>query len=115
MTGPRLEGVVLCRVRDERLAVPAEDVVAFEAPGADVAWAGRAFGDTDVPEGGKILRSRAAAVRVDSVEVHGEALSFFEVPPLLRAGGLAGFVLVAGELWPVLSVERLAALSRSAA
>ena len=107
-----VEGLVLCRVGADRLAVRASEVTAFELPTPGARYAGTGFAPGALaPLEGKQLRHHGAALVVDSVEVHSERLPLLPVPTLLTAawgGALAGFVETGGLLWPLLSLERLA-------
>lgn len=106
-----IEGLVLCRVGTDRLAVRASDVTGFEFPTPGARYAGTGFTPGAVaPLEGKQLRHHGAALVVDSVEVHSDRLPLLAVPTVLTAawgGALAGFVEAGGLLWPVLSLERL--------
>jgi hypothetical protein len=113
-----IEGLVLCRVGEDRLAVRANEVTAFEIPHEGAPYAGVGFVPGAVaPAEGKLLRHHDSALVVDSVEVHAERLKLLAVPAMLRAsarvgaaqawgGALSGFVEVGGLLWPVLSLQR---------
>lgn len=108
-----IEGLVLCRVGADRLAVRAREVTAFEVapPGAPYAGTGFMAGSV-APVDARLLRHHHAVLAVDSVEVHPERLRLLPVPAVLCAawgGALAGFVEASGLLWPVLSLERFAA------
>lgn len=107
-----IEGLVLCRVGADRLAVRASEVTAFELPTPGARYAGTGFTPGVLaPLESKQLRHHGAALVVDSVEVHSERLSLLPVPAVLTAvwgGALAGFVEAGGLLWPLLSLERLA-------
>lgn len=106
-----IEGLVLCRVGADRLAVRAQEVTAFEAAAEGALYAGVGFqADARPPPDAKLIRHRTSAVVVDAVEVHAERLKLLAVPEVLRrawGGALAGFVETGGVLWPVLSLERL--------
>ena len=111
-----IEGLVLCRVGTDRLAVPAHEVTAFEVavPGAPYAGTGFSPGAL-APADARLLRHHDASLVVDAVEVHAERLPLLAVPMLLGgqalkgawSGALFGFVETGGLLWPVLSLERL--------
>lgn len=107
-----IEGLVLCRVGADRLAVRAHEVTAFEVPGPHARYAGAGFTPGAVaPADARLLRHHDTGLVVDSVEVHSERLQLLEVPVVLRAawgGALSGFVEAGGLLWPVLCLERLA-------
>ena len=106
-----VEGLVLCRVGVDRLAVRAREVTAFEVPRGNAPYAGADFtpGAT-APADGKLLRHHDSSLVVDSVEVHSERLPLLAVPAVLRDStwgrALCGFVEAGGLLWPVLSLER---------
>lgn len=109
-----IEGLVLCRVGADRLAVRAREVTAFDVPGGGAPYAGADFTPSaQAPADGKLLRHHDTAMVVDSVEVHSERLPLLAVPTVLRdaawGGTLCGFVEAGGLLWPVLSFERRAA------
>lgn len=102
-----IEGLVLCRVGADRLAVRAHDVTAFEIPGPHARYAGTGFSPGAVaPADARLLRHHDTGLVVDSVEVHSERLPLLAVPAVLRGrgGALSGFVEAGGLLWPVLSL-----------
>ena len=113
-----IEGLVLCRVGIDRLAVRAHEVTAFDVPHPGAPYAGAGFVPGAVaPAEGKLLRHHDTVLVVDSVEVHAERLKLLAVPEMLRAsarvgaghawgGALSGFVEAGGLLWPVLSLAR---------
>lgn len=105
-----IEGLVLCRVGADRLAVRAHEVTAFEVPHERALYAGEGFTPGALaPADGKLLRHHHTGLVVDSVEVHSERLPLLAVPAVLGSawgGALAGFVEAGGLLWPVLSLER---------
>jgi hypothetical protein len=107
-----IEGLVLCRVGDDRLAVRALEVNAFEPFDFAADYAGARFSSgATAPGDGKVLRHRDVRLAVDSVEVHAERVALLPVPPVLArvwGGALTGFVEAAGQLWPVVSLERFA-------
>jgi hypothetical protein len=111
-----IEGLVLCRVGVDRLAVSAHEVTAFELAPEGAPYAGRAFrqaAPAAADEPGlirKLLRHHDASLAVDSVEVQSERLPLLAVPEVLKAawgGALTGFVETQGQLWPVVSLERM--------
>ena len=116
-----IEGLVLCRVGTDRLAVRAFEVTAFEVPHPGAPYAGVGFVPGAVaPAESKLLRHHDTSLVVDSVEVNAERLELLAVPQMLRAsarvgakhawvGALAGFVEAGGLLWPVLSLARFTA------
>lgn len=105
-----IEGLVLCRVGADRLAVRAREITAFEVPQPDAPYAGEGFTPGAIaPPDARLLRHHGTSMVVDSVEVHSERLPLLAVPVVLRAawgGALSGFVEAGGLLWPVLSFER---------
>jgi hypothetical protein len=111
-SGEGVEGLVLCRVGADRLAVRAHEITAFEVSDPTAPYAGAGFEPGSLaPADGKLLRHHQTALVVDSVEVHSERLPLLSVPPVLReawGGALSGFVETGGLLWPVLSLERFA-------
>ncbi len=107
-TAARIEGVVLCRVGDDRLAVRAQDIVSFEMAAPDALYAGARFrGGSTMPPEPRALRVEAGVLLVDSVEVLPESVPMLRVPPALERGALIGFIEASGLLWPVVSIERL--------
>lgn len=112
-----VEGVVLCRVGGDRLAVLAGDVVGVELPLGEAPYAGRLFdGAASTPADARLLRHETAALVVDALEVHAERLRLIPVPVVLArlvGGALRGFVVVADGLWPVVSLPALAAFLRA--
>ncbi len=117
-TSEVIEGLVLCRVGVDRLAVRALEVTSFDLPHPNALYAGVGFSAGALaPVDGKLLRHHDTSLVVDSVEVHAERLTVLAVPPVLRlawGGALSGFVETGGLLWPVLSLERFAAQSPGA-
>lgn len=112
-----VEGVVLCRVGADRLAVLAGDVVGVELPQGPAPYAGRLFDDgARTPDDARLLRHETAALVVDALEIHAERLRLIPVPVVLTqvvGGALRGFVQVADALWPVVSLPALAAHLRA--
>ncbi len=115
MTSPpevidQIEGLVLCRVGDDRLAIRAQEISAFELPQPGAPYAGEGFSaGARPPADAKLLRHHDTALVVDAVEVHAERLPLLAVPAVLArawGGALFGFVETGGLLWPVLSLER---------
>lgn len=109
-----IEGLVLCRVGPDRLALRARDVTAFEVPQGSAPYAGTDFTPgAQAPSDARLLRYHDTSMVVDSVEVHSERLTLLAVPTVLRqaawGGALCGFVEAGGLLWPVLSFERRSA------
>ena len=105
-----VDGLVLCRVGGERVAVPAGDVVSIDEARPTLVYAGLSFGQgRRAPEGARALVHETGAVVVDSVEVAADRYPLLPAPALTRAlcgGALAGFVEAADALWPVLSLPR---------
>lgn len=110
--GTRVEGVVLCRVGEHRLAVLAAEVAAIDERTAAAPYAGPSFGgEPAAPAGARLLRDARGGVLVDALEVHAEPLRLLQVPYLLRrvmGGALTGFVHAGEALWPVVSLAGLA-------
>lgn len=111
--GELIEGLVLCRVGDDRLAVRASEVTAFEPPAPGVPYAGAAFSAAAPPPAQpRVLRAGPALLAVDSVEVFADRVPLLGVPPVLRTtwgGAVTGFVEAQGQLWPLVSLPRLQA------
>lgn len=107
-----IEGLVLCRVGEDRLAVRAREVSAFDVPHEGALYAGEGFTPgARAPAEARLLRHHDTALVVDTVEVYPERLPLLAVPAVLSrawGGALAGFVEAGGLLWPVLSLERFA-------
>ncbi len=101
----RVEGLVLARVAEHRLAFIAHAVTVVE-PWREGAWpvvqARRLFGLPAAP--GRILKAGSYAVAVDSLEVFREPVTVMPVPKVL-AHALWGALL---GLWPLLDVSGLA-------
>lgn len=108
-----IEGLVVCKVGDERLAFAAASV------GHITDWA---VGDVPVPHAraafalppanGRRIEDRAATLVVDSLEVSSDPVSLMPVPTMLVGavgGALRGFALLAGQLYPVLGVAEFSA------
>lgn len=106
-----VEGVVLCRVGGDRLAVLAGDVVGVELPDGASPYAGRLFERVaSIPADARLLRHEVAGLVVDALEVHAERLALMRVPEVMKwvvGGALMGFVQAAGSLWPVVSLPAL--------
>ncbi|MBL8921538.1 MAG: protein CrdC [Myxococcaceae bacterium] len=105
-----IDGIALCRVGEARLAFPCDEIDAIAAVGPDALGAALAFGDVGSPEG-KALAHGHRLLQVDSVDVLATtALAVLPVPAVIAraaGGALAGFVLLAGDLWPIVSVGGL--------
>jgi hypothetical protein len=108
-----IEGLVLCRVQGERLAVRAAEVDSLEAATAGSAYAAAGFGSAArPPDDARALRHGSLSLAVDSLEVFAQPVASLAVPDALRAawgGALDCFVECDGALWPVVSLRRLAA------
>ncbi|MGV3624881.1 MAG: hypothetical protein ACO1OB_28940 [Archangium sp.] len=108
-----IEGVVLCQVAGHRLAVRAQEVSSFDEGELGAPYAGHGFDASSVmPEGARLLRHHGNGLVVDSVEVHAERLELLPVPRVISnvwGGALAGFIQVAGQLWPLVALDRLPA------
>lgn len=111
--GDTVEGVVLCRVGANRLAVLAGDVAAVELPGGTAPYAGLLFDEAaSTPDDARLLRHETSALVVDALEIHAERVPLFPVPIVLArllGGALRGFVQIADALWPVVSLPALVA------
>lgn len=114
-----IEGLVLCRVGEDRLAVRAREISSFDVPHEGALYAGEGFSrGARAPAEARLLRHHDTALVVDTVEVHSERLPLLAVPAVLArawGGALSGFVETGGLLWPVLSLERFAASAEAAA
>lgn len=111
-TSDHISGLVLCHAVGQRLAIPAAEVDAFEPASPTTRYAGVAFdADARAPDDARALRHGELALAVDRVEVFALPVPRLNVPlALSRAwgGALLCFVECAGELWPVVSLQRLA-------
>lgn len=105
-----IDGIALCRVGEARLAFPCAEIDAIAAAGPGAIAAALAFGQAGSADG-KALAHGQRLLQVDSVDVQATAaLAVLPVPAVVAqaaGGALAGFVLVAGVLWPVVSVRGL--------
>jgi hypothetical protein len=104
---------VLCHAAGQRLAVVASEVDAFEPATSTARYAGSAFDDAPLvaPAEAKALRHGAWTLAVDRVEVFSLPVPRLAVPAAMRGtwgGALLCFVECTGELWPVVSLARLA-------
>lgn len=111
----RLEGVVLCRVGEHRLAFAASGVRSIGEP-REVPKACHARDLFELARvEGRLLQEDSEALVVDSVEIAQEPQLLRPVPLPLRAiagGSLLGFVEL-GELWPLFSLRALARFAAS--
>lgn len=117
MTTELVEGVVLCFAAGHRLAVRAQQVSSFDEGDPELPYAGHGFDSHAViPEGARLIRHRGRGLVVDSVEVHADQFPLLPVPRVLSGlwgGALAGFIEVAGQLWPLIALDRLLAREAS--
>jgi hypothetical protein len=111
MSGELL-GLVLCRVGEHRLAFPANGVVQISdwaLGGIPTPHARAAF---SLPPGnGRCLEDGRGGLVVDSLEIATDPLPLLPVPAMLlgaAGGALRGFILLSGELCPVLAVSEFA-------
>lgn len=108
-----IEGLVVCRVGDERLAFRAASV------GQIADWA---VGDVPSPHAraafalppanGRRLEDRGHTLVVDSLEIASDAVPLMPVPTMLLGavgGALHGFVVLSGQLYPLLGIPEFAA------
>ncbi|MBX7116226.1 MAG: protein CrdC [Myxococcaceae bacterium] len=108
----QVEGLVLARVAEHRLAFLASAVSVVERwrdEALPVTQARLLFGLPFAP--GRILKADRYAVAVDSLEIFREPITVMPVPMVLThalSGALLGFVTVVNELWPLLDVLGLA-------
>ena len=115
-----VEGLVVCRVGDFRLAFPATTVVRISewTPGdAPAVHARTAF---QLPPGaGRLVEEETGSLVVDSLEIATESVRLLPVPAILLGevgGALVGFIELSGALCPVLSVGEFSRyVSRSGA
>jgi len=105
-----VQGLVLCRVGDERVAVPAAQVQSIGDARPTLPYAGLGFGGgRSAPEGARALMHATGAVVVDAIEVASDPFPLLPVPPMVRplfGGALEGFVQAGDTLWPVLTLAR---------
>ena len=107
-----LEGLVLCRVGEHRLAFPAAGVVQISdwALGDfPAAHARSAF--SLPPANGRCVEDGRGGLVVDSLEIATDPLPLMPVPAMLLGavgGALRGFVVLSGELCPVLALTDFA-------
>ncbi len=107
MSAP-LEGIVLCRVGDHRLAFPAAQVVQISdwaVGGIPTPHARTAFALP--PTNGRCVEDGRGGLVVDSLEIASDPLPMMPVPAMLLGavgGSLRGFIVLSGELCPVLAI-----------
>jgi hypothetical protein len=99
--------MLLCHAGPHRLAFRAHEVASITSPGERaVVSARRAFHAADGAS--RVLVSAAGgAVGVDALEIEAESHPVLPAPPAaVRASGgsLQGFVLVQGQLWPLVGL-----------
>lgn len=103
-----LEGLVLCRVGDHRLAFPASSVVQISdwvLGGIPTPHARAAFALPAVD--GRCVEDGRGGLVVDSLEISTDRVSLLPVPAMLLGavgGSLRGFIVLSGELCPVLAL-----------
>lgn len=103
-----IEGLVVCRVGDHRLAFPASavgNIAQWEVTDAPAPMAREVFGLP--PASGKLLVYGGFAVVVDGLEVVAERAKLLPVPAMLLGavgGALRGFVQQANVLIPLLGL-----------
>jgi hypothetical protein len=115
-----VEGLVVCRVGDHRLAFPASTVVRIIEWNVGDAPAVHARTAFSLPTGaGRLVEEQDGSLVVDSLEIATEAVKLLPVPAILLGevgGALRGFIELSGALCPVLSVGDFSRfLARSAA
>lgn len=110
--GAQLEGLVLCRVGEHRIAFSAASVVQISdwAIGGHAAPHARAAFSLP-PINGRCVEDGSGGLVVDSLEIATEPVPLLPVPAMLLGavgGALRGFILLSGELCPVLAVTEFA-------
>lgn len=110
--GAELEGLVLCRVGEHRLAFPASKVVQISdwAIGGIATPTARAAFSLPAINGRRVEDGLTGLI-VDSVEIGVDAFELLPVPVILQGsagGSLRGFIVLAGALCPVLAVTEFA-------
>jgi hypothetical protein len=107
----RVDGLVLARVGEHRLAFPATAITVVER------WKGgplqvahaRALYALE-PGPGRLLLADTDGIVVDSLEIFRDSAKVAAVPRVLHralSGALLGFVTIGQELWPLLDVATL--------
>ena len=103
-----VDGLVVCRVGDFRLAFPVTTVVRISEWAVGDAPAVHARTAFSLPPGaGRLVEEPTGRLVVDSLELATDSLKLLPVPAMLLGqvgGALRGFVELAGALCPVLSV-----------
>lgn len=107
-----IDGVVLCRIGGDRLALDCDEIDAIAEPDGHTWDVGVAFG-VDGAGHGRALQCRGQLLKVDSIDVLATpGLAVLPVPAALRGvadGALTGFIEVLGVLWPLVSSSLLLA------
>lgn len=107
-----IEGLVLCRVGDFRVAFPAAavgNIAAWDEGDVPQPMARRAFALPNAP--GKLLVHGGFSIVVDGLEVVSEPAPLMPVPALLFGavgGALRGFVSISNALVPLLGLAEFA-------
>ena len=107
-----LQGLVVCRVGEHRLAFPASNVARISdwaIGGVPTPQARAAFALP--PQGGRCVEGGEGGLIVDSLEIATDAVRLLAVPAMLLGavgGSLRGFVELPCELCPVLAVSEFA-------
>jgi hypothetical protein len=122
--GQQLAGTLLCHAGEHRIAFPAQDVAVIDAPALHAGRARsarQAFGEP-AAAARVLLAPSGETVGVDALEIDAEVHRVMSTPQVLRqvaGGSLQGFIMVRGELWPLVRLvefeQFLARLSREAA
>jgi hypothetical protein len=107
-----IEGLVVCRVGDHRVAFPAVSVgtiATWEVGDAPAPMARDAFALPNAP--GKMLVHGGFSLVVDALEINTDRTTLMPVPALMRGavgGALRGFVSVSNALMPLLGLAEFA-------
>jgi hypothetical protein len=122
--GQPLTGTLLCHAGPHRIAFPAQDVAVIDLPSLHAGRsrsAREAFGE---PAGAArvLLAPSGETVGVDTLEIDAETHRVMSTPLALgrvAGGSLQGFIMVRGELWPLVRLVEfehfLASAAREAA